>query len=460
MNPVNANPRENRIPDTHSVALIGLCFFLASTGYLAWLYHIMPMVAPQTADLLSLGAGYLFQAAGLGLFALLLSRSNRSAAHILRAVLIMLCLCLFPAVLADGLSVTAGFGFALNILCGMLSGYFLYILTCETETGNSAITLGLGYSLSIVASWLLSLIAGRSSSYTLTILLVCLLSAAAVFLLSCKGRKPQPPEADEPAGENHAVSSSDAPFGSLLLLTGGLVFLFSIVNTCGFGFPSADFSGNVNLELSRLFYAAGLIIAGIANGQSRRLGALCAFASLIIPFLMLALRGEAFPLMIFWGLSYFAFGFYSVYRIILFSDVAREKHLLWLSGFGLLIGRVGDALGEILHVVFSGHYSVLIILNAVLFILAVFLFYRIQRFLYAPDDRTMHFDLFSSRHDLSLRERDVLRLLLQEKTNIEIADALSVSESTVKFHVHNILQKTGCRNRVALLALYANSRNV
>jgi len=37
----------------------------------------------------------------------------------------------------------------------------------------------------------------------------------------------------------------------------------------------------------------------------------------------------------------------------------------------------------------------------------------------------------------------------------EIAEALSISESTVKFHIHNLLQKTGCRNRVVLLNTYA-----
>lgn len=45
----------------------------------------------------------------------------------------------------------------------------------------------------------------------------------------------------------------------------------------------------------------------------------------------------------------------------------------------------------------------------------------------------------------------MLRLLLREKTNAEIAENLYVSESTAKYHVHNLLQKTGCRNRGELL---------
>ena len=48
----------------------------------------------------------------------------------------------------------------------------------------------------------------------------------------------------------------------------------------------------------------------------------------------------------------------------------------------------------------------------------------------------------------------MLMLILDGKTNGEIADQLFISENTVKFHVKNILQKTGCRNRNDLVAAY------
>jgi DNA-binding NarL/FixJ family response regulator len=48
---------------------------------------------------------------------------------------------------------------------------------------------------------------------------------------------------------------------------------------------------------------------------------------------------------------------------------------------------------------------------------------------------------------LTERERDVLRLLAEGQTNAQIADRLSVQESTVKFHVQNIFQKLGVANR-------------
>jgi len=51
------------------------------------------------------------------------------------------------------------------------------------------------------------------------------------------------------------------------------------------------------------------------------------------------------------------------------------------------------------------------------------------------------------RSQLSPRELDVLRLMVVGKRNREIADALSISEGTVKIHVSNILLKLGVSDR-------------
>jgi DNA-binding CsgD family transcriptional regulator len=49
---------------------------------------------------------------------------------------------------------------------------------------------------------------------------------------------------------------------------------------------------------------------------------------------------------------------------------------------------------------------------------------------------------------ISEREWEVVNLLLEGKTNQEIADALYISLSTVKTHLKNIFEKTGTRNRM------------
>jgi DNA-binding NarL/FixJ family response regulator len=58
---------------------------------------------------------------------------------------------------------------------------------------------------------------------------------------------------------------------------------------------------------------------------------------------------------------------------------------------------------------------------------------------------------------LSDREREVLRLIAQGRSNSEIAADLFLSETTVKSHVAHILAKTGCRDRVHLVILAYDS---
>jgi DNA-binding NarL/FixJ family response regulator len=49
---------------------------------------------------------------------------------------------------------------------------------------------------------------------------------------------------------------------------------------------------------------------------------------------------------------------------------------------------------------------------------------------------------------LTVREKDVFRAMVEGLTNSEIADRYTVSETTVKTHVGNVLSKLGLRDRV------------
>ncbi len=67
----------------------------------------------------------------------------------------------------------------------------------------------------------------------------------------------------------------------------------------------------------------------------------------------------------------------------------------------------------------------------------------------SPDDATL-----AREHDITERELEVLRLIATGATNREIADALVVSEGTVKNHVSNLLSRLGLRDRIQA-AIYA-----
>jgi DNA-binding NarL/FixJ family response regulator len=61
-------------------------------------------------------------------------------------------------------------------------------------------------------------------------------------------------------------------------------------------------------------------------------------------------------------------------------------------------------------------------------------------------DRTSHAD------DLSRREREILLLLAEGKSELEIAAALVLSPKTVATHIQNVLRKLGVHSRTQAVA--------
>jgi len=256
-----------------------------------------------------------------------------------------------------------------------------------------------------------------------------------------------------PAQPDEALSGRD------LALACAVVALLSLVKNLGFSFPSGDIAAGLVPELSRLPYALGLIAAGWIADRDRRSGMLCVVAALALPFIMLGLAGEPVSSAVCWGLDYLFYGFFSVFRVVLFMDIADRTRRPALAALGLALGRAGDAAGTAIGLLLGGQKLALIAATALLFFFAIWLFFRLYRKLYEPEAVRQRseqevFEAFCLHNDISAREREVLRLVISGHSNGEIAEALFIAESTVKYHVRNILQKTGCKNRTELQRKY------
>lgn len=439
-------------PNAYAFVLILIGFFMTSLGYLTWLYRLMELVPVGTADLLTMVWGYLFQALGVGLFALVRARAPKlmnTRAFI--GVLAAYTLFCASATMTSDLPAVLATGFAMNLLCGIIAGLYLDQLAEHTSENNRALVFGGGYCAATAAQWLTGLIGNGVMQHAPDALVVHMVLALAFAYLVVW---------EQPAAGGQ-VGAQPLP-DNLLPLACTTALLLSVIKNLGFSFPSADIAAGVDLELSRLFYAAGLVLAGIITDRHRPYGAVCCLAACVTPFIMLELGDGSVSATVLWGLDYFFYGFFTVFRVILFADIAARTSRPWLAGLGLLLGRVGDALGTGANALLGTRPIVLIALAGMLFVLAVFLFFRLSQSLYAPEASTPQlseqerFERFCSANGLSVREREVLRMLLAEKSNSEIAAEMFVSESTVKFHVHNLLGKTGCSRRTELLAAFGS----
>lgn len=65
-------------------------------------------------------------------------------------------------------------------------------------------------------------------------------------------------------------------------------------------------------------------------------------------------------------------------------------------------------------------------------------------------------DHLIATHDIQPREAEILRLMLDGKTNRQMAEELFISESTVKKHVNAIYRKLGVKNRLGLMTTVRN----
>lgn len=121
-------------------------------------------------------------------------------------------------------------------------------------------------------------------------------------------------------------------------------------------------------------------------------------------------------------------------QAFLLSVGRQNGQHLYLSGFGLLFGRLGDAAGTAGCILMAGHTVVLVSLAAVLFAAAILAFFILYQRVYLPapvreKTEQERFDSFVVKYDLSSREREVLQLILAGQSNPEIAGNLYVSDT-------------------------------
>ena len=433
-------------------ALIGLGFFWTGTAYIVQAYKLLQFLDGETVSLLSCGLYYVCQAAGIGFVALLFVKRPPIAggrglpfwASIITTV------CAAISMFSASVAVIIAAGTLMNLTIGVLSGCYLTRLATDIPQQRRGLVFGSAYALGSIGTWLLSLpMSGRFLWNESSIIAVAALAAVSLLLLR---RLPPPLE--------QARSDRPLRFGfgkKLIWLAAALLFLLSLESALGFSFPLQSASGSVYIEFTRAFYAVGLIIAGLVSDKNRRWGAVCCVAALAFPFAALALGSSVAAETVMWILAYLFLGFFSTYRVLLFSDISGKTGLPALAVLGLMAGRLGEASGTLGSSQLTG--TPLIVFSGAVFVLVIALFFLLYQKLYAPvvspeEMERRRLTEYVNRFGLSAREQEIFGFITQGMSNAEIANALYITESTVKFHAGNIFKKTGLASRSELIADY------
>lgn len=433
-------------------ALIGLGFLWSGTAYIVHSYRLLGFFDGGTVNLLVCGLYYLFQALGVGIVALLFAKRPALAGG--RALpcytSTTMVACLGLALFSPSAGVVIASGILLNLMIGALSACYLTRLSTHVPPQRRGAVFGAAYAFGSVGTWLLSLpMAGRFLWSSESFFAIAALAAASLLLV--RRLTPLP----EQERENSLLRSGISK--ELLWLAAAVIFLIWLKSTLGFSFPLKSASGSVSIEFTRAFYAVGLIIAGLISDKNRQWGAICCLAALVFPFAALALGESMAAETVIWMLAYLFLGFLATYRTLVFADISGKTALPALSALGLMAGRLGEAAGTLGVNLLTG--TALVAVAAAIFALVVALFFLLYQKLYIPaaspeEMERQRFAKYVNCHGLSAREQEIFGLILQGMSNAEIAGALYITESTVKFHAGNIFKKTGLANRPALIRDY------
>lgn len=432
-------------------ALIGLGFLWTGTAYIVQAYRLFRLLDGGTVNMLVCGVYYVCQAAGIGAVGLLFNkRATLAGGRVLPfwATVIAL-VCTAASLFLSSLAVIIATGTLLNIAIGVLSGCYLTRLATDIPQQRRGLVFGGAYAFGSIGTWLISLpMGGRFLWHGGSFFAIATLAAVSLMLL----RRLSAPPQTEAGGYLRARFSK-----KVLWLAAAVLFLLSMENTLGFSFPLRGAADSVYIEFTRAFYGVGLVIAGLVSDKSRRWGAICCLAALAFPFAALALGSNVTGETAMWMLAYLFLGFWSVYRILVFSDIAGKSGMPVFAVFGLLAGRLGEAAGTLGAGVFTG--TPLVVLSGAVFVLVIGFFFLLYQKLYnavtSPEEAEKRRQMeYVSRFGLSAREQEIFSLIIQGMSNTEIADALYITESTVKFHAGNIFKKTGLGSRLELITDY------
>ena len=443
-------------------AIIAVVYLLDSLLFFSQLYLMYDFFNSKTINAVSTGWAYLAQGTGLVLFMFLYKTSGHLSAH--RRFQVVLFLIEVPVIMLSILvpdKILLMFMIViLNIIIGLHTGFTFTLAAAHVPTSHLGLCYGLAYAIGAFGTWLISVInGGVMTSYRIIFVDSVLISLIIVFILIYKDAFINEQEGETDAASTNSKLSLDIVKGKkILLLLCIVVALMAPISSIGTNNNLyVEYCRELDLLAQRSFYAVGLIAAGLIFDKNRMIGGICAIVSLIYPIVLIMIYRESGLVTLVIGLSYAILGFFAVYRAAAFMTLAAESRRLQLAPLGLTVSRICEAVAVLAIIETGCDELVSVILVSVLFIPLVILYFVKVKEEYTPSEvpaeppRELSADerraAFAGMYGLTRREEEIAMFLSEGRSNGEIAETLQLSENTVRFHVSNILKKTGMKDR-------------
>lgn len=376
-------------------------------------------------------------------------------------------------------------GSGLLFSVGLMTGFLLGTVARYGQRSSFGLVASIGMAVGIVLEFVTVQVAGAGAPSLASWLGTAILALTMLGVVVMHSRRWLPlPTTDETGASTPDASALDEgdrprcslPNASLLGLTAALMMTVSLMGIFRPRLVTPDLIDR--LAFMQAFIIVGIVLVGVVVDRSRRGGAQITLATLSLSFLGVAVMGILSTRAdlvgpISYSVGYTMLGSTITFSIIAFMDLgATYKKMLPFAVGGMAIhSLVEAAVMAIPDSAIANSFSsalLLVSLFAPLLLVALATINRLypmagiaaqaqvpEQELLSTNPRSLDdaVRVFAARYDLSMRERSVLREVLDGRTNSEMASRLYISENTVKFHVKNILRKSGCENRTDVVDL-------
>lgn len=434
---------------TKVTAITFLTYFILSQMYYTQIYRFVEYYSGSIVFAISDGWAYLMQALGMIVMIVLFVKkphtygSKQFASITMVSTLPLLVL----SVLAQNGIVLLVLMLILNFIIGFDLTFYYGLMTQYLPQKSRLMSIAVSGALGALAMWALSQASPDILTSKYIILIDAVLVAIDVYLFMSFESLSERCNMDAPATTNSLLTV--VKDNKILV---AVVFLMSALSVLGSS-DNAALTADIGLSLLdvRALYGIGLIACALIYGKSKNAGALATMASLILPFIVLGMMHMNYVSVIVSLVTFIALGFYSVYKAGVFMEVTEEMNLAPVFAvLGLVASRLSDAITvTAFTLLYPAYYPVSFIVSGIIAIPLIILFYMLltKNTATTVEDADSKKSRFGETYNLTRREEEVAYYIAQGKSNGEIASLTNLSESTVRFHVSNVLKKTELKTR-------------